>query len=209
MALPLPSELSALGAGLCLYRAQQGGELAGWSQAVHACTCSGLDSEGLREQVVFFDRDDRCCWRLCLLPDTDFLAWEEMSARLPAATLAPRSGGIGERLWRGLAGRLQGERWQASILRLHALAGVRPGGGSERGTVLAASLAAVSPLGAATARRIVREEGIDAEAISISASKGDRRLRDQRQRPATVHRLPARAANNVIPLFRPIPGAQA
>lgn len=147
MALPLPSGLSALDAVLCLYRAQQGGELAGWSQAVHACTCSGLDSEGLREQVVFFDRDGRCCWRLCLLPDTDFLAWEEMSARLPAATLAPRSGGIGERL--------------------------------------------------------------DAEAISISASKGDRRLRDQRQRPATVHRLPARAANNVIPLFRPIPGAQA
>ncbi|WP_243708029.1 Hemin transport protein [Luteimonas arsenica] len=207
MALPLPSELSALGAVLCLYRAQQGGELAGWSQAVHACACSGLDSDGLREQILFFDREGRCCWRVCLLPDSDFLAWEEMAARLPAATSAPRPGGIGERLWRGLAGRLQGERWQGSILRLHALAGDAPSGQAGQGGALAASLASLSPLGAATARRIAREEAVDADGIAAVDDCCCERA--ARAGMAAVHELPAAAGSNVIPLFRFNTGAQA
>lgn len=165
MTLPRPTELAALGAVLCLYRAQPGGELGGWSQAVEARACSGVDSDGLRERVLFFDRDGRCCWRLCLLPDSDFLAWDEMVARLPATSEAPQPGGIGERLWRGLAGRLQGQRWRASILRLHALPAARRPGHAPSG-MLAASLASLSALGAATARRIARAEGAEAESIA-------------------------------------------
>jgi len=166
MGLPRPTELAALGAVLCLYRAQPGGELGGWSQAVEARACSGVDSEGLRGRVLFFDREGRCCWRLCLLPDSDFLAWEQMVARLPAAAEPPQPGGIGERLWRGLAGRLQGERWKASILRLHALSAAQRQGRETPGGVLAASLAALSPLGASAARRKACEDGADAGNIA-------------------------------------------
>lgn len=207
MCLPEPSRLAALGAVLCLYRPQHGGELGGWSQAMHACACSGLDSEGLREQVLFFDREGRCCWRICLLPDSDFLAWEDMASQLPAASPAPRPGGIGERLWRGLAGRLQGERWQGSVLRLHALAGHAACARQEQGGFLAASPAALSPLGAATARRIARAEGVDAD--GIAPVDAPRRARGGRGRGASPDRSTAVAMDNVIPLFRFNPGAQA
>lgn len=207
MALPRPTELAALGAVLCLYRAQPGGELGGWSQAVHARACSGVDSDGLRGRVLFFDRDGRCCWRLRLLPDSDFLAWEEMAARLPAATEGPQQGGLGERLWRGLAGRLHGERWQGSILRLHALA--MPRQGLRASGVLAASLASPSALGAVTARRIAREEG--AEACAIAAI--DDCCCRQAARSATTTVATATTArpvhDNVIPLVRFNLGAQA
>lgn len=205
--LPLPAELAALGPVLCLYRAQHGGELCGWSQAVHACASSGLDSDGLREQVLFFDRDGRCCWRLCLLPDSDFLAWEEMAARLPAAAAGGRSGGVGERLWRRLAGRLRGERWHASILRLHVLAAAQRHGQAAQSGALAAGLATLSPLGASTARRIAREESVDAEGI-VATDDGRCRRAVPTAVPVATH-LPGQARDNVIPLFRFNPGAQA
>ena len=87
-ALPHPQQLAALGAVLCLYRMQRGGELSGWQQAQSASCEHVLDSEGLRESVRFHDRDGRCCWQLFLLPDTDFLAWEQMAAQLPAVRAA-------------------------------------------------------------------------------------------------------------------------
>ena len=58
---------------LCLYRIQAGSELHGWSQAARVGSDSALDSDGLCESLQFFDRDGLCCWRLYLLPDTDFL----------------------------------------------------------------------------------------------------------------------------------------
>ena len=73
MPLPHPHELAALGAVLCLYRIQAGSELDGWSQAARVSSDSALDSDGLCESLQFFDRDGLCCWRLYLLPDTDFL----------------------------------------------------------------------------------------------------------------------------------------
>lgn len=159
-ALPRPQQLAALGAVLCLYRAEHGGELGGWSQAVRAEARAGLDSDGLREVLQFFDASGRGCWRLYLLPDSDFLAWDRLLADLPRETGMESLGGVGERLWRRLAGRLRGEHWQAAAIRLHALTG-------ERGqTLLAASLAQLSPLGAATARDIARLEGIDRDALA-------------------------------------------
>lgn len=154
--LPRPSELAALGTVLCLYRARSGGELAGWSQAVRAEACTAMDSDGLRERLSFYGRDGRCCWRLCLLPDSDFLAWERLAAALPAPH--PAVAGIAERLWRGLAGKLSAPPWQCSVLRLHA-PNPGPGFGFAGQPLLAASLTTVSALGAAVARRIAHEEG--------------------------------------------------
>ena len=69
--LPPPHVLAALGTVLCLYPSQARHELAGWTRAVRAACDSRLDSDGLCESVQFYDRDGLCCWRLCVLPDTD------------------------------------------------------------------------------------------------------------------------------------------
>ena len=153
--LPRAQQLAALGTVLCLYRAQQGGELSGWARAVRVESRTGMDSDGLRESLVFFDAEGRCCWQLYLLPDSDFLAWDRLLASLPSRAEMDASIGVGERLWRRLAGRLRGEQWQARILMLHAV----PAAIAQ--PVLAASLATVSPLGAATAQRIAQAEGAD------------------------------------------------
>lgn len=161
--LPTPRQLAALGTVLCLYRSGPGGELAGWSRAVRAEACAALDSDGMHECVSFHDADGDCCWKLYLLPDSDFLAWERLSLALPAQSAQDASAaGVGERLLRRLAGRVRGGHWQGSVLRLHALC-VAPGMPSH--SVLAASLASVSPLGAAAARRIARSQGADADAL--------------------------------------------
>jgi len=162
--LPQPRQLAALGTVLCLHRPQAGGELAGWAQALCAEARSSLDSDGLREHLLFYDRDGRCCWRLSLLPDSDFLAWEQLAATLPLQADVTHGAGIGERLWSRLAGRMRGERWQASVLRLHALR-CSPGFGFSEQPVLAASLAPLSTLGAAAARRIARDEGAEGESF--------------------------------------------
>lgn len=158
--LPRPQQLAALGAVLCLYRAEQGGELAGWELASGVQVRAGLDSDGLRESLQFVDAGGRCCWRLFLLPDSDFLAWDRLLSRWPQEAGMGAPAGVGERLWRRLAGRLRGEQWRAAVLRLHEL----PGG--EGRPVLAASLARLSSLGAATARAIARGEGVDDETLS-------------------------------------------
>lgn len=165
-ALPQPQQLAALGPLLCLYRAHAGGELGGWAQAVRAVACSGIDSDGLHESLLFFDRDDRCCWRLYLLPDSDFLAWERLASHLPAHHGRDAAGsGIGERLWQRLAGRLRGDGWLGSALRLHALP-TAPGFALHSPPLLAASVATLSPLGAAAARRIAFGESVDDSALA-------------------------------------------
>ena len=151
--MPEPQQLAALGAVLCLSRLRYGHPLAGWTPAVRAEVACNCDSDGLRESLSFLDRNGYCCWRLYLLPDSDFLAWEELSSRLPVRQNCGHAG-IAERLFSRLANRLNGGHWQASALRLHAL----PCGAS--GAALAASLAALSELGSAIARRIARDEGI-------------------------------------------------
>ena len=162
--LPTPRQLAGLGTVLCLYRNGPGGELAGWSRAVRAEACATLDSDGMHECVAFHDAAGECCWKLYLLPDSEFLAWERQSAALPVQSVqdAPNAG-VGERLLRRLGGWVRGGHWQGSVLRLHALC-VAPGMPSH--AVLAASLASVSPLGAAAARRIARSQGADADALT-------------------------------------------
>ncbi|KAF1698746.1 Hemin transport protein [Pseudoxanthomonas jiangsuensis] len=155
--LPRARQLAELGTVLCMYRVQQGGELAGWMQAVRAQSQVGVDSDGMCESLRFFDGRGQCCWRLFLLPDSDFLAWDTLAAQLPPCDGdAAGQGGVAERLWRRVAGRLGGAGWRVCALRLHVLP-------REGAAALAASPAPVSALGAAAARRIARQEGAEGE----------------------------------------------
>lgn len=155
--LPQPWQLAALGTVLCLYPAQPGGDLAGWTRAVRVEARSGMDSDGLRESLHFYNAGGACCWRLYLLPDSDFLAWERLVRSLPCVA-SPASAGIAERLWRRLAAGLSACPWQCSVLRFQAPSS-GPGFAACGGVLLKASLATVSGLGAAVAGRIARQEG--------------------------------------------------
>ncbi len=152
-ALPRPQQLAALGTVLCLYLPALGNALDGWQHAVTAAACLQVDSDGVRESICFFDAAGHCCWRLCLLPDSDFLSWDRLISRLPPLTLDTHELGVGERLWRRLAGRLRGNIWRLSAVRLQTA--------GSRNRSLAANLATVSALGAEVAARLAREEGID------------------------------------------------
>lgn len=154
--LPSPHQLAALGTVLCVFR-EGGGELGGWVRAVRTGHVTSVDSDGLREGLLFYDAGDACCWRLYLLPDTDFIAWEALCGHAPASAAAAQAG-VGERLWRHIAARVGKGAWRANVLRLHALPSA-PGFAAL--PTLAASPAPVSGLGADLARRILRKEGIE------------------------------------------------
>ncbi|WP_454257126.1 Hemin transport protein [Pseudoxanthomonas mexicana] len=192
-AFPAATQLAALGPVLCLYRMQQGSELAGWQQAVRVEVHTGVGSDGLDERLLFFDAQGRCCWRLCLLPDSDFVAWDRLAASLPAGRDAD-AGGLADRLWRRLAGRLLGGQWRACVLHLHALP--QPGALP----VLAASLPLMSMLSATTAQRLAQAEGADLEGgprSEIGLPSPSRQPSDAS--PAEEAR---EARDNVIPLVR-------
>lgn len=158
--MPSVAGLASLGTVLCVYRSRHGGELGGWAQAVGAESWCGIDSDGWHECLQFRDRSGQCCWRLYLLPDSDFFAWEQLRAQLPRAETQPSPGdGIATRLWRRMASRVGGERWMASVLRLHTM----PPSQATSVPVLAASLAPVSMFGADVVRRIARIEGFDSD----------------------------------------------
>lgn len=192
-AFPAAVQLAALGPVLCLYRAQQGSELAGWQQAVRVEAHTGVGSDGLDERLLFFDAQGRCCWRLCLLPDSDFVAWDRLAASLPVG-LGADADGLADRLWRRLAGRLLGGQWRACALHLHAV----PQPASM--PVLAASLPLMSALGAATAQRIAQAEGADLER-GLDADAGLSPARHPpRDVPAAIEKN--EAGDNVVPLVR-------
>lgn len=152
--LPLPLQLERLGTVLCLYRADQSSELSGWQRAVSMSVRLDMDSDGLRESLWFHDGQRRCCWRLYLLPDSDFLGWDCLAAQFPVVQTSGNAESITERMWRKLAVRLSGAApWRACVIRLH------PAGAN--GLALAASLAAPSTLGATTILQIARAEGVD------------------------------------------------
>lgn len=168
--MPTPAQLASLGAVLCVYREQSGGALGGWAQAQRAEVASAVDSDGLHGEIRFVDRHGQCCWRLMLLPDGDFLAWERLCASLPSraeATAMP----VAERLWRRLAGRLLGGGWRAAVLRLHALP-IAPGF-AHAPLLLAASLARLSPTGLAAARRFLDAEGVPFDGLAAASAADD------------------------------------
>jgi len=192
-AFPAATQLAALGPVLCLYRTQQGSELAGWQQAVRVEVHTGVGSDGLDERLLFFDAQGRCCWRLCLLPDSDFVAWDRLAASLPNGRDAD-AGGLADRLWRRLAGRLLGGQWRACVLHLHALP--QPGALP----VLAASLPLMSMLSATTAQRLAQAEGADLE----GGPRGEIGLPSPSRQPsdASPSEEGREVGDNVIPLIR-------
>lgn len=178
--LPRPAQLAALGTVLCLYRARAGAELVGWRHARGVAAHLDVDSDGVLESLRFYDRQQHCCWRLYLLPDSDFVAWDMLLSALPTAQDAS-DGGVAERLWRRVAGRLRGDGWHARALRLHAADGA-----------LAASVASVSPLGASIARRIARLEAAEGDVLvddCCCARAGRLALRPDPDRPWPLIRL--------------------
>lgn len=195
--LPTAVQLAALGPVLCAHRAADA-PLQGWSRAVRAAASCGIDSDGLEEALLFFDRAGRCCWRLHLLPDSDFLAWDALCAVLPAHVPALADHGLGDRLWQRLAGRLRGDRWRCSVLCLHAV-GAHPRHAHAVPGALALSSGALTPTGLHAAQRIAR--ALDAEDAALREDCCC--LQAARQAPP---REPAPAA---FPVIRFDPGEQA
>jgi hypothetical protein len=135
--------LGALGPLLCLHAPGDPHLLTGWARARSLRAHVRLDSDGPHEALHFFDSHGLDCWRLYLLPDSDFHAWERLLSTLPVqidGATAPR------RFWP--AKRAAQRHWQACALRLHTVADA--GGGSR----LATADVTLSSLGRICAQRI-------------------------------------------------------
>lgn len=146
-ALPAPERLAAVATVLCVHPRRQRDALDGWLAARSA---QRLGDGGGGEALRFRDAGGRECWRLYLLPDSDFLAWDDVAAAMPDAAAAIGAAAIPAlaRWWRRLRG---GRRAQALRLRV-----LRDADGH---CVLLADPAELSPLGLAQARRIAAGEG--------------------------------------------------
>jgi hypothetical protein len=162
--LPTTAQLAALGAVLCLHRARAADPVAGWSRAWRMQVHHAVDGDGLQESLQAFDADGACDWQLHLLPDSDFLAWERLTAGLPGVShdLDDAHAGVGERLWQALARRLRGDAWRASVVRFEPSPGAHM---DARHAYPAARLASISATGADAVRRITRAHGIDAARV--------------------------------------------
>lgn len=151
--LPTPRQLAALGPVLCVYR---GRLLEGWRAAAGATHGVCVDADGVCEYVLLRDAGGRVCWRLYLLPDSDFLAWERLVSALPEAarTDVDGSGGLRTRLWRQLTDHVMGASWRSRVLRLAVYQA-----DSLSVPRLAAHPAGVSTAGFAMAQRLARRAG--------------------------------------------------
>jgi len=151
-ALPAPERLAAVATVLCMYPPRHRDALDGWLHAQRAECLLRRDGADRCEALLFRDRAGRACWCLYLLPDSDFLAWDDAIAALPACRGGEARSDVWARLQRRWRRRLRG-RWQAQILRLQVLA-------DEVGhCILLADRAEPSPLGLAHAQRLAAAEG--------------------------------------------------
>ena len=148
--LPAPERLAAVATVLCLYPNRQRDALAGWSNSASAQRLFGEGADAAHEGLLFRDAQGRACWRLYLLPDSDFLAWDLAVGHLPAAARRGDADG-----WARLHGRIRRwlhGGWTAQALRLQLTC-------DEAGRrILVADGAALSPLGREHARRIAASE---------------------------------------------------
>ena len=144
-----PSALSTLGPVLCLHAATDPHLLTGWSRAAGVAASVFLDSDGPGESLHFYDIAGAECWRLQMLPDSDFHAWEKLLACLPVKTDIGLQSARAVRAWP----RCAQPRWRACALQLHALPRHR---GKMR---LAATDVSLSALGAQCLDRVMRRCG--------------------------------------------------
>lgn len=149
IALPAPERLAAVATVLCVYPRRQRDALAGWLAARDARRLDegGYDG-GACEALSFRDAAGRECWRLYLLADSDFLAWDDAAAALSPVPAHAGAWAAAARWLRRLRG-----GWRAQALRLSVLR-------DEAGhCVLLADAAALSPLGLTQARRMAAAAG--------------------------------------------------
>lgn len=145
IALPAGTELSslarcwhALGPVLWLWRAADGraadlSVVAGWN-CVHR-----IEPDGICEALRFYRADGREQARLYLLPDSDYLAWEQLPQCVPCSVAEPLRG-LHQRL-REAAWSRAGHPWQGAVVRFcHAADASRP-------WLLAEASPSVSPTG--------------------------------------------------------------
>lgn len=121
IALPSTAPLAALarrwhglGPVLWLWRAAPGhaadlGAVAGWN-CIHR-----IEPDGICEALRFYRDDGRELARLYLLPDSDYLAWEQLLHCVPCGTTEPPRG-LHQRL-REAAWSRAGHPWQGAVVR--------------------------------------------------------------------------------------------
>lgn len=131
IALPPSAPLAALarswhglGPVLWLWRAAPGcaadlGAIAGWN-CVHR-----IEPDGICEALRFYRDDGRELARLYLLPDSDYLVWEQLLHCVPCSSSDPPRG-LHQRL-RDAAWSRAGHPWQGAVVRFcHGLDAGRP-----------------------------------------------------------------------------------
>lgn len=145
VALPLDSRLGALarrwhalGPVLWLWRAPAGcaadlSAIAGWN-CVHR-----IEPDGICEALRFYRADGREQARLYLLPDSDYLVWEQLLHCVPCSAPEPLRG-LHQRL-RDAAWLRAGPAWQGAIVRFCH------GADADRSWLLAEAATTVSATG--------------------------------------------------------------
>ncbi len=114
--------LERLGPVLCVYPVSDEHPLCGWERARDAVHHAWIESDGgPMEALVFLDANGQPCWRLGLLPDTDYLQWDRLVEPLTHSAAAPAMRRLP--LWSrcGVAGAISTPVWKACPLRLHAI----------------------------------------------------------------------------------------
>lgn len=107
------AQLVALGPLVCLHRREDYEQLREnalpWLARSRALAISEIDFEGPREALRLYDLDGQPALQLCLLPDSDFLAWERLTQSLPfradAAESLCKPSWMARLLWRARVGR--------------------------------------------------------------------------------------------------------
>lgn len=115
------SQLVALGPVVCLHRREDFARLREDALPLlarsRALAISEIDSEGPREALRLYDLDAQPALQLCLLPDSDFLAWERLTQSLPARAGATgplcKPSWMARLLWRARVGRFV--RWNGRL----------------------------------------------------------------------------------------------
>lgn len=147
------TDLARLGPLLCLYPDCQTHVLAGWAGAVAVRPAVRIDSDGPQESLLFLDAALRPCWQLYLLPDSDYLAWDDVVAHLHAVQAAPDAMTRASNAKACIQLTVGNPVWRACALRLHAMSE------TEAPDNLAAANAALSDAGRRAAERIARGIG--------------------------------------------------
>lgn len=135
----LVQALTDLGPVLCLHRDADPHALLGLRQAKLIRVQVRIDSDGICESLSFLDADENPCWRLCLLPDSNYWAWDRILAQLQCASESDVNATY----------RPGNAFWRCCPLRLHACATVS-------GPTLAAAPVQLSATGARQAERLAR-----------------------------------------------------